>query len=64
MDDYGEHCYGECKSVYDEESGEMIDDGIDCAHCECCCSCLACEYGPRDGMLLTDQQRANIQLSI
>lgn len=24
-----------------------------CCHCECCCTCLSCEYGPRDGMLLT-----------
>lgn len=28
------------------------DEGDDCVHCECCCTCLGCEYGPRDGMLM------------
>lgn len=59
-DDYDEHCHGECGSTYDEESGEVIDDGVDCAHCECCCACLGCEYGPRDGLALTAEQRAPI----
>jgi len=58
-DDYDEHCHGECESTYDEGSGDIIDDGLDCAHCECC-GCLACEYGPKDGMLLTEAQRASI----
>jgi hypothetical protein len=29
---------------------DMADDY--CVHCECCCTCLGCEYGPRDGMLM------------
>lgn len=59
-DSYEEHCHGECRSVVDDETGEVLDDGIDCAHCECCCSCLGCEYGPGDGMQLTAEQRAPI----
>lgn len=43
-----DHCIQPCG---DDEVG-------DCVCCECCCSCLGCEYGPRDGMPLTDEQRA------
>lgn len=27
-------------------------EGGECVHCECCCDCLGCEYGPRNGMLM------------
>lgn len=54
------HCRGECASTYDEDSGDVIDDGGDCDHCNCCCPCLGCEYGPRNGMQLTAEQRAPI----
>jgi hypothetical protein len=37
-----------------------VEGGGDCVHCDCCCSCLGCEYGPQNGMLLTEQQRAAI----
>ncbi|GGN74044.1 hypothetical protein GCM10010112_43790 [Actinoplanes lobatus] len=51
-----EHCHGECTNTYDAETFELIDEGEECAHCDCCCPCLACEYGPRDGMLLHPEQ--------
>lgn len=37
-----------------------IDNGGECYHCECCCSCLSCEYGPRgeSAVGMTDEQRA------
>jgi hypothetical protein len=38
-----------------------VDGGGDCVHCPCCCTCLGCEYGPRDGMELTEAQRAPIR---
>jgi hypothetical protein len=34
------------------------EGGGDCVCCPCCCQCLGCEYGPRDGLGLTDEQRA------
>lgn len=37
-----------------------LDGGGQCYHCECCCTCLGCEYGPQNGMLLTEEQRAPI----
>jgi hypothetical protein len=46
-DDEG-HCGGGCGS----------DEGGDCWHCECCCSCLGCEYGPKDSEPMTEGQRA------
>ena len=54
-----------CIAGYDPDEERQtrctdMDNGGDCVHCECCCLCLGCEYGPRDGMLLTDQQRAPI----
>lgn len=32
----------------------LCDDNAndDCVHCDCCCTCLGCEYGPQDGMLM------------
>ncbi len=29
-----------------------LNEEDDCVHCQCCCTCLGCEYGPRDGMLM------------
>lgn len=52
------HCHGECANTY--EDGELIDERGDCAHCDCCCDCLACIYAPQDGMELTAEQRAPI----
>ncbi|HEV2927569.1 MAG TPA: hypothetical protein VGW74_02670 [Propionibacteriaceae bacterium] len=31
---------------------DPMEDDAYCVHCECCCTCLGCEYGPRDGMLM------------
>jgi hypothetical protein len=56
MTDDAEHCYN-CGGTYDWRSGDVLDDG-DCVHCECCCTCLGCEYGPRNGLGMTDEQRA------
>lgn len=50
-----EHCGNDCGGVY--EDGFRVDEPDDCVHCECCCECLGCEYGPRDGMQLTPEQR-------
>lgn len=39
-----------CGGYYD-----MCESGPDddyCCHCDCCCTCLGCEYGPRDGMVM------------
>jgi hypothetical protein len=52
-----DHCI-RCVASRDPESGGSHDD--DCVHCECCCACLGCEYGSRDGMPLTAEQRAPI----
>lgn len=59
MNEFDGHCHGECESTYDDE-GELLDEGEECVHCDCCCPCLSCEYGPRNGMLLTEEQRAPI----
>lgn len=40
--------YGECDWDYGADH---------CVCCECCCTCLGCEYGPRDGMLLNPPPR-------
>ncbi|MEU8158133.1 hypothetical protein AB0B94_31145 [Micromonospora sp. NPDC048986] len=45
-------CCRNCSGTYDEESGEHLDDR------ECCCTCLGCEYGPRDGMLMFPERGA------
>jgi hypothetical protein len=52
MEEY-EHCGGKCTGDYNE-IGEWDPDYADglCVHCECCCTCLGCEYGPHDGMLM------------
>lgn len=56
--DDGLHCSGACGGTVDPETGERNDDEGDCRHCECCCECLGCEYGPRNGLGMTDEQRA------
>lgn len=56
--DDGLHCSGACGGTVDSETGERNDDEGDCRHCECCCECLGCEYGPRNGLGMTDEQRA------
>ncbi len=53
-----DHCQhhthdSECGGYYDDCAYEDDDDY--CTHCECCCTCLGCEYGPRDGLLLNPQ---------
>jgi hypothetical protein len=53
-----DHCI-RCMPTRDPWTGHEEDD-VDCVHCPCCCECLACEYGPRDGMPLTAEQRAPI----
>ena len=52
------HCHGECENTY--EDGELIDEGEECAHCECCCECLGCLYAPKESVPLTPEQRAPI----
>ncbi len=47
-----EHCHGNCDSTDDEY------DPAWCVCCPCCCQCLGCEYGPRDGMLMVPQPAA------
>jgi hypothetical protein len=37
-----------------------VDGGGECVHCECCCSCLSCEYGDRNSPPMTAEQRAPI----
>lgn len=59
MTDNELHCGNDCGGTTDEaDQWDPTDE--DCVHCECCCTCLGCEYGPRDGMLLTEEQRAHI----
>jgi hypothetical protein len=58
IDDTIEHCGNDCGGTY--EDGELIDDPMDCVCCECCCQCLGCVYAPRDGVPMTDGQRAPI----
>jgi hypothetical protein len=48
---------------YDDEAQRQtpcsdVDNGGECVHCGCCCECLGCEYGPRNGMGMTEEQRA------
>lgn len=38
-----------------------VDGGGECVHCPCCCGCMGCLYGPRDGEPLTAAQRAPIE---
>lgn len=55
------HCYHHEHDYADGDSecsaGDCGDED-DCVHCECCCSCLGCEYGPRDSVLMTPEQMA------
>jgi hypothetical protein len=48
-----EHCYHRAQT-YDERD-ELHDPAEDyCVHCECCCTCLGCEYGPQDGLVAAE----------
>lgn len=58
-DEDGWHCHGECANTYDDD-GELLDEGDNCAHCDCCCECLGCIYAPRDSVPMTAEQRAPI----
>lgn len=49
VDDEQVHCY-HVDRISDDDDWEPDDD--ECVHCDCCCTCLGCEYGPRDGMLM------------
>lgn len=55
-----DHCMYGIDEDGHQTSCTDVDGGGDCVCCECCCSCLGCEYGPRNGMLLTAEQRAPI----
>jgi len=56
-----EHCGAHCTGDYDE-IGEWNPDEADglCVHCECCCSCLACEYAPRT--VIPEDERGEVLL--
>lgn len=49
----GEHCYHPTRGSDTGDWDDDFDDDADCVHCECCCTCLGCEYGPRDGQLMS-----------
>lgn len=52
-DDFGLIDDGQAHCAHHTCSYDMDHDYDDyCCHCECCCTCLGCEYGPRDGMLM------------
>lgn len=64
----GPHCVGGT-DYEDEPTGFRtprqtpctdVEGSGECHHCPCCCDCMGCLYGPRDGMLLTEEQRAPI----
>jgi len=46
---HDDRCGGYYTGCTDEPDDEY------CVHCECCCTCLGCEYGPRDGLLMFPQ---------
>lgn len=64
--DDGEHCrdgWDDDRYGYDmggPTSCTDVDGGGDCVHCECCCSCLGCEYGDRNSPPMTEAQRAPV----
>lgn len=49
------HCQ-HAVSHLEYDGWENGDDDDFCVHCDCCCTCLGCEYGPRDGMLMNPDQ--------
>jgi hypothetical protein len=51
-DDGEAHCDHAPPDWYEDVDGEYDDF---CVHCECCCTCLGCQYGPQDGMLMFPQ---------
>jgi len=61
-DDDTVHCYhhthdSDCNDGTYDESGEEDE----CVHCECCCDCMGCLYGPRESVLMTPEQMAPLQ---
>jgi hypothetical protein len=49
-----EHCHHHTCDTEERDdcaAGDCYDED-ECVHCDCCCTCLGCEYGPKDGMLL------------
>lgn len=51
-----EHCY---HHQHDDRCGGYYEDCDDeandyCVCCECCCTCLGCEYGPLDGLVAAE----------
>lgn len=49
MDD--DHCQHRVRRYNDTD--DLYDPAEDyCVHCDCHCTCLGCEYGPQDGMLM------------
>lgn len=57
-----EHCFHHACDPVDNDACAAGDcgDEDDCIHCDCCCTCLSCEYGPRDGMLMWPDGNAEI----
>lgn len=57
----GLHCY---HHTHDSDDDACVVGGCSdydyCIHCECCCTCLGCEYGPRNGMLMWPEGNAEI----
>jgi hypothetical protein len=49
LHDSDAHCVHAPSGWNEDVDGEYDDD---CVHCDCCCTCLGCEYGPQDGMLM------------
>jgi len=55
----GDHCVRGYDP--DTELATSCTDGLngsDCVACECSCTSLAMEYGPQNGLGLTEEQRA------
>ena len=56
-----DHCFHHACDMDNDAcaAGDCADED-DCICCECCCTCLGCEYGPRDGMLMWPNGNAEI----
>lgn len=38
---------GHCEHMPWNDGVDWSPDDDICVHCDCCCTCLGCEYGPR-----------------